>query len=154
MVIMCLRKLQNWSFSALRAENLLFCVERPTSEEWSFVLNFSSPFRAPASIPTWLWGGKVIRTHPSFHIRADSAMSVEAGEEDKAGLSDATESKQQPFVNGKLARFSNDVPSSLSVSPLSFAPFCIKTPLTYRYLHLFLPLSQCVWSSFEASRRV
>ena len=95
LVIMCLRKLQNWIPSSIASEfsrhicSVLFldsdviCVtrivlyelsrftldNRVDKEETKFLKEFNSEIEIPQQIPPWLWSGRRIAWHPSIRLR-------------------------------------------------------------------------------------
>ena len=75
-VVMCLRKVQNWSKTSFVSEASRFLQSkgvRLESFEQEFVEKYKIPFQVPAagSIPPWLWGGKGILEHPTIPLEHD-----------------------------------------------------------------------------------
>ncbi|GAB5370121.1 hypothetical protein AAMO2058_001464800 [Amorphochlora amoebiformis] len=72
LIIMCLRKLQNWSTSAIYSEFSRFVPERKVpSEEKQFLGRFDGGelgLLLPSRIPKWLWQGIKTHRHPSIRI--------------------------------------------------------------------------------------
>eukprot|EP00455_Lapot_gusevi_P010791 TRINITY_DN14921_c0_g2_i2.p1 TRINITY_DN14921_c0_g2~~TRINITY_DN14921_c0_g2_i2.p1 ORF type:complete len:187 (+),score=21.80 TRINITY_DN14921_c0_g2_i2:279-839(+) len=67
LVLMCLRKLQNWAISLILSEFGRYV--RDVSEESQFVESFKEEIMIPPAIPRWLWGGQRIPRHPTMRIR-------------------------------------------------------------------------------------
>ncbi|KAJ5076884.1 tyrosine-protein phosphatase oca6-related [Anaeramoeba ignava] len=69
LIIMCLRKLQNWSSSSIFFEFRRYSKRGGEStDEKQFVEEFRSKIQIPNSIPSWLWTGKFIKNHPTIRI--------------------------------------------------------------------------------------
>ncbi|KPA75573.1 tyrosine phospatase-like protein [Leptomonas pyrrhocoris] len=57
LVVMGLRKLQQWDIHAAHAEHLRFTGEE--QDEVSFIADYTGPLLVPPHIPSWLWGGSL-----------------------------------------------------------------------------------------------
>lgn len=76
-VIMCLRRLQNWSLPAIYHEFVRYTKSNSISyEEKQFVESFHETVTVPIHIPWWLWGGIRHRRHPSIQLRLDRDMGT------------------------------------------------------------------------------
>jgi len=72
LVIMCLRRLQNWSSSAIYDEFMRYTKSNQISFlEKQFVESFRAPVTIPPQIPDWLWQGQRDRKHPTIPLRFD-----------------------------------------------------------------------------------
>jgi tyrosine-protein phosphatase OCA6 len=61
LVVMCLRRLQNWSLSYIFAEFVRFTRDAHiNSSESEFVETFREEIMIPSVIPKWLWSGERI----------------------------------------------------------------------------------------------
>lgn len=80
-VIMCLRRLQNWSLPSIYNEFVRYTKSNYISyEEKQFVESFHATVVVPALIPLWLWKGVRHHHHPSIplHLDRDTASPVSA----------------------------------------------------------------------------
>eukprot|EP00741_Cyanophora_paradoxa_P023521 tig00021589_g22723.t1 len=70
LIIMCLRKLQNWALSVIYSE---FCRYTKGGEilrdESLFVESFKGELSVPEEVPRWLWGGVRITRHPTIRLK-------------------------------------------------------------------------------------
>jgi len=77
LVIMCLRRLQNWNLSVIFSE---FCRYVKGSEirlsESQYVESFKAEITLPSELPYWLWGGRRITRHPYLRLRYIDAASM------------------------------------------------------------------------------
>jgi len=65
LVVMTLRKLQNWTPISYQNEYLRFAKTKQVNEEdRNFVSLFSEEVSVPERIPSWLWGGVIPDAHP------------------------------------------------------------------------------------------
>eukprot|EP00899_Mesostigma_viride_P002025 jgi/Mesvir1/11823/Mv00175-RA.1 len=70
LVVMCLRKLQNWRLSASTTEFCRFQREGAiTREESQFVESFRGEIVIPPVIPKWLWNASRTVSHPAFRLK-------------------------------------------------------------------------------------
>lgn len=68
-VVMCLRRLQNWTLSAILDEFIRYTKTNDISfKEKQFVESFHSTVTVPLIIPTWLWDGVRRNRHPSIRL--------------------------------------------------------------------------------------
>jgi hypothetical protein len=71
-IVMCLRKLQNWSMSSIKSEALRFCDEI-VKDEYQFVKDWEGEIRVPeGNIPAWsneLWWLGDLVAHPSVRLK-------------------------------------------------------------------------------------
>ena len=75
-IIMCLRKLQNWSLSVIFNEFIRFTRDNSiNSTESDFVETFKREIMVPVSIPKWLWEGD---RHSSVSCYDDLVLTCEA----------------------------------------------------------------------------
>ena len=91
-VVMCLRKVQNWSKASFLSEASRFLRSkglRLESFEQAFVENYKIPFQVPHTgrIPAWLWGGKGILEHPTIPLEHDLETRKALLEESKEEVS-------------------------------------------------------------------
>lgn len=69
LVVMCLRRLQNWSLPAIYDEFVRYTKSNAiTFEEKQFVESFHATVSIPIHIPSWLWEGVRHRKHPSIQL--------------------------------------------------------------------------------------
>mmetsp|Transcript_25085 Transcript_25085/g.98954 ORF Transcript_25085/g.98954 Transcript_25085/m.98954 type:complete len:276 (-) Transcript_25085:385-1212(-) len=70
LVIMVLRRLQNWNLSSIFIEFMrhLKASETLSREESQFVESFRAVIDVPPTIPKWLWQGRVQRHHPTMQL--------------------------------------------------------------------------------------
>ncbi|KAL6041325.1 putative tyrosine-protein phosphatase OCA6 [Balamuthia mandrillaris] len=69
-VVMCLRKLQNWNLSVTFTEFTRFTRGNSISSiESEFVETFKTEIKVPPVIPHWLWQGRRNVRHPSMRLR-------------------------------------------------------------------------------------
>eukprot|EP01112_Ceratiomyxa_fruticulosa_P015405 TRINITY_DN4523_c0_g1_i2.p1 TRINITY_DN4523_c0_g1~~TRINITY_DN4523_c0_g1_i2.p1 ORF type:complete len:279 (+),score=58.81 TRINITY_DN4523_c0_g1_i2:233-1069(+) len=74
-VIMCLRKLQNWNLSAIYSEFSRFTRESYiSSAESEFVETFKAEISIPSVIPKWLWQGETVAKHPTLKLKVISDL--------------------------------------------------------------------------------
>lgn len=81
LVVMCLRRLQNWSLPSIYHEFTRYTKINDISyEEKQFVESFHAAVTVPAVIPRWLWNGIRHRRHPSIQLRLelDSTSSLQS----------------------------------------------------------------------------
>lgn len=77
LVIMCLRRLQNWSLPAAYDEFVRYTKSNQiTFLEKQFVEFFRAPVTVPPDIPEWLWQGDRFRKHPTIPLRFEDDPSV------------------------------------------------------------------------------
>ncbi|KAA8498565.1 putative tyrosine-protein phosphatase [Porphyridium purpureum] len=70
LIVMCLRRLQNWSLSVIFDEFCRFIKTGEISrEECQFVESFRAEIEIPRVIPAWLWQGMRIGAHPTLRLR-------------------------------------------------------------------------------------
>jgi len=78
LVVMCLRRLQYWALEPLFDE---FCRYVKTGEisreESSFVESLRAEILVPPNIPTWLWQGVHIVSHPAARLRVAAPTASE-----------------------------------------------------------------------------
>lgn len=73
LVIMCLRRLQNWSLPNIFQEFTRYTKSNDiTFEEKQFVESFREPVTVPLHIPKWLWEGVRHSSHPTIELRLES----------------------------------------------------------------------------------
>ncbi|KAK4533889.1 hypothetical protein CCYA_CCYA20G4771 [Cyanidiococcus yangmingshanensis] len=81
LVIMCLRRLQNWNLSVIFSE---FCRYVKGGEirlsESQYVESFKGEVTLPADRPVWLWGGRCITRHPYLRLRYSNGASKDGAE--------------------------------------------------------------------------
>eukprot|EP01050_Picozoa_sp_SAG11_P010255 SAG11_NODE_1017_length_6163_cov_6.440303_5_plen_283_part_00 len=85
LVIMCLRKLQNWAPAPGLAEFARFVPgEVSSAHARQFLNGYHGDIALPSKIPPWLWGGARCSRHPSLTIRqaagAQSSAVLESGD--------------------------------------------------------------------------
>jgi len=69
-VVMCLRKLQNWSLSAIFTEFSRFTrANYISSVESEFVETFKAEIEIGSKIPLWLWQGERCAKHPTLKLK-------------------------------------------------------------------------------------
>lgn len=69
-IIMCLRKLQNWSLSVIFNEFIRFTRDNSiNSTESDFVETFKREIMVPVCIPKWLWEGDRHCNHPTIKVK-------------------------------------------------------------------------------------
>jgi len=69
-VIMCLRKLQNWNLSASTTEFTRFTrAHSILSVESEFAETFKAEIKVPLEIPKWLWQGNRDVRHPTLKLK-------------------------------------------------------------------------------------
>lgn len=69
-VIMILRKLQNWTKVATISEFCRFTRDHSIEKnESEYLATFCEEIVVPSKIPGWLWGGHCIHKHPTLVIR-------------------------------------------------------------------------------------
>lgn len=74
LVVMCLRRLQNWSLPNIYKEFRRYTKANDiTFEEAQFVQSFHEPVTIPIKIPNWLWEGIRHRTHPSIQLKLEAS---------------------------------------------------------------------------------
>lgn len=72
LVVMCLRRLQNWSLSSIHAEFKRYTKSNEiTYVEKQFVECFHATVTIPVRIPKWLWDGVRHSKHPSFSLQLE-----------------------------------------------------------------------------------
>mmetsp|Transcript_6948 Transcript_6948/g.21133 ORF Transcript_6948/g.21133 Transcript_6948/m.21133 type:complete len:283 (+) Transcript_6948:157-1005(+) len=71
LVIMVLRRLQNWNLSSIFGEFIrhLKISETIAREESQFVESFRAEIEIPHNVPHWLFQGKVTSAHPTMRLR-------------------------------------------------------------------------------------
>jgi len=107
-LIMSLRKLQNWNLLVIFSEFTRFTRDSEIhSNESEFVEMFKREILIPTTIPKWLWQGQVISKHPTLKIR----LLPEEEEKDK--------SKKKEAFNKKTVHAYWKDPSDESKSSLS-----------------------------------
>lgn len=73
LVVMCLRRLQNWSLPPIYEEFMRYTKANDiTFKEKQFVESFHAPVAIPLQIPLWLWEGVRHRKHPSIQLELES----------------------------------------------------------------------------------
>lgn len=73
LVVMCLRRLQNWSLPTIYQEFIRYTKSNQISfEEKQFVESFHAAVKIPIRIPQWLWDGIRHRKHPSIRLELES----------------------------------------------------------------------------------
>jgi tyrosine-protein phosphatase OCA6 len=83
-VIMCLRKLQNWNFAVILSEFARYSGGKATRALQQHVESFHAAIRVPQRIPMWLWGGSpergLVAASPAFtlHVGGLSPRAREA----------------------------------------------------------------------------
>jgi tyrosine-protein phosphatase OCA6 len=77
LVIMCLRRLQHWTNSAIHEEHRRYTkVNEIHYQEEQFVEAFSGPVTLPGGpIPRWLWNGVRISAHPAVKLVAPAPVA-------------------------------------------------------------------------------
>jgi tyrosine-protein phosphatase OCA6 len=113
LVIMCLRRLQNWNLSVIFSE---FCRYVKGGEirlsESQYVESFKGEVLLPTELPMWLWGGRRITRHPYLRLRYADGTATDGFRAHNAGTMRApTLSETKPAV--RVA------PSSLATVPTS-----------------------------------
>jgi len=84
LVIMCLRKLENWTLSVIFNEFTRFTRDSQVhSNESEFVENFKTQIMIPTSIPNWLWQGERISKHPTMRIQLIVEKEPSSNEREK-----------------------------------------------------------------------
>ncbi len=70
-IVMCLRKLQNWSMASAYTEFARFVTDHAVSHEEQVFLEreFRVEVTMPERLPNWLWGGMPVTSHPTLRIR-------------------------------------------------------------------------------------
>lgn len=69
-VIMCLRKLQNWTESCIYDEFIRYTKSNDISfKEKQFVESFNSVISVPLVVPNWLWNGDRFKKHPTIKLK-------------------------------------------------------------------------------------
>jgi tyrosine-protein phosphatase OCA6 len=89
LVVLCLRKLQNWDPAAALAEFGRFVTGEASSAHRQFLDGYRGDIVLPNSIPSWLWGGSNVIRHPSLNTRparpigtgSDVARDLEMGQQ-------------------------------------------------------------------------
>lgn len=72
LVIMCLRRLQNWALPTIYNEFRRYTKSNfITYEEKRFVESFRATVIIPVQIPLWLWCGTRYRRHPSIDLQLE-----------------------------------------------------------------------------------
>lgn len=72
LVVMCLRRLQNWSLPLIYQEFKRYTKSNEISYvERQFVESFRETVTIPVCIPRWLWDGVRHRRHPSILLRLE-----------------------------------------------------------------------------------
>jgi tyrosine-protein phosphatase OCA6 len=78
-VVMCLRKLQNWNLSVSTTEFTRFTRGHSImSVESEFVEMFRSEIKIPLDIPNWLWQGDRQKRHPTLKLKLTKSPEEEA----------------------------------------------------------------------------
>ncbi|CAN8069428.1 unnamed protein product [Agarophyton chilense] len=89
LVIMCLRRLQNWNLPIIYREFTRYTKNNDISfEEKQFVQAFNAKVTIPLTIPTWLWQGVRHKVHPSIQLELQT---------DVAPVSPSTPNPQSSF---------------------------------------------------------
>ncbi|PRP77163.1 hypothetical protein PROFUN_15044 [Planoprotostelium fungivorum] len=69
-VIMCLRRIQNWNLSVIFSEFTRYTRDAHIgSEESNYVESFKKEVIIPMSIPLWLWQGQRVTNHMTMNIK-------------------------------------------------------------------------------------
>lgn len=69
-VVMCLRKLQNWNLSTIFTEFSRFTrANYIASAESEFVETFKAEIEIGSKIPQWLWQGERCAKHPTLKLK-------------------------------------------------------------------------------------
>lgn len=72
LVVMCLRRLQNWSLPNIYEEFMRYTKSNEISfREKQFVESFHAKVSVPVRIPAWLWEGVRHRKHPSIQLELE-----------------------------------------------------------------------------------
>lgn len=73
LVVMCLRRLQNWSLPSIHEEFRRYTKSNEISyKEKQFVESFHATVSVPIRIPAWLWEGVRHRKHPSIQLELET----------------------------------------------------------------------------------
>ncbi|PXF48107.1 hypothetical protein BWQ96_02059 [Gracilariopsis chorda] len=76
LVVMCLRRLQNWNLSSIFEEFMRYTKNNLISfAEKQFVECFNTAVTIPPCIPTWLWDGVRHKRHPFIQLQLQSSRS-------------------------------------------------------------------------------
>jgi tyrosine-protein phosphatase OCA6 len=95
-VVMCLRKLQGWTWDAMESEALRYRVGRlwdpkggsSEVEVKKFVRDFSDEVVVPETVPSWLWQGQRGHSHQHIRIRHDPPLEPSRGDGRRGGERD------------------------------------------------------------------
>lgn len=97
LVVMCLRRLQNWSLPTIYDEFIRYTkANQITFSEKQFVESFHATITIPTTIPPWLWEGVRHAKHPSIQL----ALEDEQDGDSSATSSDDGRRESEP--NGML----------------------------------------------------
>lgn len=78
LVVMCLRRLQNWSLPNIYAEFRRYTKSNEISfDEKQFVESFHAKVKIPIRIPLWLWKGVRHWKHPSIQLDLEKDCNVQ-----------------------------------------------------------------------------
>jgi len=78
LIIMCLRKLQNWNLAFIFTEFTRYTQDNHiASAESEFVETFKAEIEVGLSVPHWLWQGVRMTKHPTLKLKLLNAPAVQ-----------------------------------------------------------------------------
>jgi len=124
LLIMCLRKLQNWGLTVILSEFTRFTRDSQIhTTESEFLENFKREVFIPVNIPKWLWQGERILKHPIMNIKliqSEEDFRDQARKRDFSNKKTVHEHWKDPSDDGRNT-FSRNL-QALALDTISTAP--------------------------------
>jgi len=120
MVVLCLRRLQNYALPAQVSEFCRFaCEGKLIDAERDFLDAFRDEVTIPAVVPQWLWRGERHQTHPTLMLQHAPGGEVGGGAADKWDSG-----APEPVVRGRGGETAERLPweQSSTLAALDLAP--------------------------------
>eukprot|EP00164_Ancoracysta_twista_P012775 GFYU01020151.1.p1 GENE.GFYU01020151.1~~GFYU01020151.1.p1 ORF type:complete len:289 (-),score=34.44 GFYU01020151.1:43-909(-) len=98
LVIMCLRKLQNWNVPVIVSELCRYLRDSEVSgEEQQFLYDLRGELELPLETPRWLWGGEQPTKHQAFRIKLSEEARAQDQQKQQQQQADAKPAVQLPW---------------------------------------------------------
>jgi len=143
LVVMCLRRLQNWALGAAKAEARRFLpLQIMEKVESKFIEGFEGDLNLPEVLPVWLWGGLPILVHSCLRLKRMGVVEVQVGDATNEGTSShkvpkdglhsgsrapspapfqQTPGRSGELANGELAGLTRGILNALDASKVLFS---------------------------------